>query len=82
MVRCNRVDGRPCKCDLSEPQIIYLLQTIVRNTIKHLLGTITRTEKLQLRAAVRRPNAKLYLEMYLEELTTHRNYIGELISDL
>ena len=78
MVKCNKIEGKPCKCELGEPRVKYLIQTITRNTLKTLLGTITGSERLELRAAAQIPNAKIYLQMYLEQLDVNREYVYEL----
>ena len=79
MVQCNQIEGKPCKCQLDEPRIVYLIQTVIRNTIKLLFGTINSQERDELRTAVRMPNAKAYLEFCLEDLDVHRNMISELL---
>ena len=59
MVKCNRIDGKPCKCELRDPQIIYLIQTLVLNTLKLLLGVLTNEERDELRTVARIPMQKL-----------------------
>ena len=82
MVRCNKIQGKPCKCELGEPRIRRLLQIITRNTLKTLLGTVTREEKQKLRRAAQIPNAKVYIEMYLDEMTVHQQCMNELILEV
>ena len=82
MVRCNKIQGKPCRCELSEPRIKRLLQTITRNTLKTLLGNVTRAERDELRTAAQVPNAKAYIQLYLEELSNHRECLNELILEM
>ena len=79
MVKCNRIDGKPCKCELRDPRIIYLVQTIVANTLKLILGVLMDEEREELRTVTRIPNASAYLKLYLEELENNRESIADLV---
>ena len=79
MVKCNRIDGKPCKCELRDPHIIYLIQTIVLNTLKLLLGVLTNEERDELRTVTRIPHAKTYLELYMEEVKNNRDSVADLV---
>lgn len=68
MVRCNRIDGHPCRCDLADPRVKRLITTIIKNMMKLLINTCTREDRIELRAACRTPHAKLYLQFFLESL--------------
>ena len=68
MVRCNRIDGHPCRCDLADPHVKRLINVIITNMMKLLMNTITREDRIELRAACRTPHAKQYLKFYLEHL--------------
>ena len=82
MVRCNKIDGRPCKCELSEPRIVHLIQTFIKYLFKLVLDTLTEEERSELRAAARIPHAKIYFRLYLEELNAGRDCINAGILDL
>ena len=79
MVKCNRIDGKPCKCELRDPHIIYLVQTIVVNTLKLILGVLIEEEGEELRRVTRIPNAAAYLKLYLEELENNRESVADLV---
>ena len=79
MVKCNLIDGKPCKCELRDPHIIYLVQTIVANTLKLILGVLNNEEREELRTVTRIPNAATYLKLYLEELENNRESIADLV---
>ncbi len=68
MVKCNRIDNKPCKCELGDPQVAIVLQTIVQSIFKLLLGTISSEDVRRLRAAVRSPNTRRYIILYLEQI--------------
>lgn len=68
MVRCNRIDGHPCRCDLADPRVKRLINVIIKNMMKLLMNTITREDRIELRVACRTPHAKQYLKFYLEHL--------------
>ena len=82
MVRCNAVDGYPCKCELTNPCVVYLIETILSNMLKLLLDTISNEEREELRAMTRIPNAKTYLKLYIKELDNHRNMTSDVILDM
>ena len=65
MVRCNKVDGHPCSCELVEEHIQDFLRRVSVLLMKLILGTITNEEKGRLRMLLRRPNAKEYIELFL-----------------
>ena len=79
MVKCNSIDGKPCKCELRDPHIIYLVQTIVANTLKLILGVLIEEEREELRTVTRIPNAAAYLKLYLEELENNRESVADLV---
>ena len=79
MVKCNRIDGKPCKCELRDPQIIYIIQRIVINTLKLLLGVLTNEERDELRTVTRIRHAITYLEMYMEEVKNSRESVADLV---
>ena len=72
------MDGEPCKCELEDPPVIYLIQTIISNSLKLIMGTINQFDREELREVTRIPNAGRYIELYLEEPDKHR----ELASDI
>ena len=78
MVRCDKVYGKPCRCELENPPVVYLIQTIISNSLKLIMGTLTQFDREELRTVVRIPNTGRYVELYLEELDKHR----ELVSDI
>ena len=77
MVKCDAVDGKPCKCELTKPCIIYLVESIVSNTVKLVLGVISEKERDELQTLTRIPNAKRYIELYLEELDKNREMVAD-----
>ena len=77
MVRCDAIDGIPCKCELDNPEIQYLLETIISNLLKLVLGTITPDQIQELRELVRVPNARDYLQLFLIDLDEHRDTVAE-----
>ena len=79
MVKCNRIDGKPCKCELRDPHIVYLLQTIVINTLKLICAALTNEERDELRMVLRIPHARRYLELYMEELENNRESVADLV---
>ena len=79
MVRCDRIDGEPCKCELEEPCVKYMVQTIISNLIKFVLGTITHGERDELREFVRMPDAGKYLSLYVEEMDKERELLGNVV---
>ena len=79
MVRCNKIDGEPCTCELEEPCIKYMVETIVSNILKFVLGTITHAERDELQQFVRMPDAGRYLQLYIEELDKEREIVGDII---
>ena len=79
MVRCNKIDGEPCACELDEPCIKYMLETIISNILKFVLGTITHAERDELRDFVRMPDAGRYLQLYIEQLDKEREIIGDIV---
>ena len=79
MVKCSRIDGKPCKCELRDPHIIYLVQTIVVNILKLILRGLTVEEREELRTVTRIPNAAAYLKLYLEELENSRESVADLV---
>ena len=79
MVKCSRIDGKPCKCELRDPHIIYLVQTIVVNILKLILRGLTVEEREELRTVTRIPNASAYLKLYLEELENSRESVADLV---
>ena len=79
MVKCDKVDGKPCKCELEDPCIIYLIQTIISNSLKLIMGTLNVFDREELRSVVRIPNAGRYVDIYLEELDRHREIVRDVI---
>ena len=79
MVKCNKVDGKPCKCELEEPCIMYMVETITSNILKLILGTINQFERDELREFVQMPDAGRYIQIYIEELDKHREIIGVVV---
>ena len=79
MVRCDKVDGKPCSCELNDPSVAYLIQTIISNSMKLIMGTLTQFDRQELRDVVRIPNAGRYVELYLEELDKHREFVSDII---
>ena len=77
MVKCDKVDGNPCKCQLAEPCINYMVETIISNVLKLVLGTINPFETNELREFVQMPDAGRYIEIYIQELDKHRDVIGD-----
>lgn len=65
MVRCNRVDGNPCLCDLVEPVIQGFIREVSVLMMKLICGTITNNEKQRMRSLLRRPNSRAYIELYI-----------------
>ena len=82
MVRCNKVDGEPCKCELEEPWIMYMVETIIRNILKLILGTITGFERDELREFVQMPDVGRYIQIYIEELDKHREIVGDVVLEI
>ena len=73
MVKCNSIDGAPCSCDLEEPCIKYLVQSITNHTLKYVIKTITTADIDELQQFVQIPDAAIYLGLYLEQLTKRRS---------
>ena len=65
MVICNKVDGKPCSCELVEDYIQEFIREVSILMMKLILGTITNTEKVALRRILQRPHAREYLELYI-----------------
>ena len=82
MVRCDAIDGKPCKCQLNKPEVIYLLESIISNLLKLVTGAITFEQKEELRVLVQMPNAWIYLQFYLDGLDDHRNRVADAILDM
>ena len=81
MVKCNKVDGKPCKCELIEPCIMHMVETIISNILKLILGTINPFERDELRQFVQMPDAGRYIELYIEELDKYRVTTGDVVLD-
>ena len=79
MVQCNKVDGHPCSCELAEPCVIYMVETIISNILKLIMGSITPFERNKLRQFVQMPDAGRYVELYIEELDKHREIVGGVV---
>ena len=79
MVKCNKIDGEPCSCELEEPCIKYMVTTIISNILKFVLGTITHGERDELRQFAQMPNAGDYLRLYMEELDKEREIVGDIV---
>ena len=79
MVKCGRVDGNPCKCELADPCVNYMVETIISNILKLILETISPFERNELYEFVRMPNAGRYIEIYIQELDKHREVIGDIV---
>ena len=79
MVRCDQVDGKPCSCELDDPPVVYLIQTIISNSMKLIMGTLTQFDRQELRDVVRIRDAGRYVELYLEELDKHREFVSDII---
>ena len=77
MVRCNAVDGQPCKCMLAIPEINYWVKTMKFYLIKQSLGTITLEEFSELNTLLNMPNSRIYLNFYMEELNNERCELAE-----
>ena len=77
MVKCDKVDGNPCKCELTEPCVNYMVETITSNVLKLVLGTISPFERNELREFVQMPDARRYLELYTHELDKQREVIHD-----
>ena len=65
MVTCNRVDGKPCVCDLVEPAIQGFIREVSVLMMKLICGTITNHEKQRIRSLLRRPHSRAYIELYI-----------------
>ena len=65
MVICNKVDGKPCWCELVEENIQDFIREVSILMMKLILGTITNTEKMRIRRILQRPNAKAYIELFI-----------------
>ena len=76
MVKCGRVDGDPCKCELTNPCVNYMVETIISNVLKIVLKEISQFERDELLEFVRMPDAGEYIKIYIEELDNHRGVIG------
>ena len=76
MVKCGRVDGDPCKSELTNPCVNYMVETIVSNVLKMVLKEISQFERDELLEFVRMPDAGEYIKIYIEELDNHRGVIG------
>ena len=77
MVKCNKIDGEPCSCELEEPCIKYLVQSITSNIIKYVLRTIATEDIDELQHFVQMPDAAIYLGLYVEELSKRRSELEE-----
>ena len=76
MVQCSKIDGEPCKCELVEPCVNYLVETLTSNILKLVLRTITPFELNELREFTHMPDARRYLELYTHELDKQQ-YVAE-----
>ena len=65
MVRCNKVDGNPCSCDLVEPAIQGFIREVSVLMMKLICGTITNNEKQRMRSLLRRRHARTYIELFI-----------------
>ena len=63
MVICNKVDGKPCWCELVEDYIQDFIREVSILMMKLILGTITNTEKLRICWILQQPHARAYLEL-------------------
>ena len=79
LLKYNQVDGKPCKCELEEPCIMYMIETIISNILKLILGTISRVERDELRQFIQMPDAGRYIQIYIEELDKHRDIVGDVV---
>ena len=79
MVQCNKVDGKTCKCELEEPCIMYMVETIISNILKFVLGTISHAERDELRQFTRMPDTGRYLQIYIVNLDKHREIVGDVV---
>ena len=75
MVKCGRVDGNPCSCELTNPCVNYMVETIISNILKVTLKEISPFERNELQEFVRMPDAGKYIGIYVEELDNHRRAI-------
>ena len=72
MVKCGMVDGDPCKCELVNPCVNYMVETIISNVLKIVLKEISPFEKNELLEFVRMPDAGEYIAIYIKELDNDR----------
>ena len=72
MVKCGAVDGDPCKCELTNPCVNYMVATIVSNILKMILKEISPHERNELHEFVRLVDACEYVKLYAEDLDNHR----------
>ena len=77
MVQCSKIDGEPCKCELVEPCVNYLVETLTSNILKLVLRTITPFELNELHEFTHMPDARRYLELYTHELDKQREVIDD-----
>ena len=77
MVKCNKIDGEPCGCELEEPCVKYMVQTIVSNIVKYVLQPVTTADMDELQQFVQMPDAGVYLGLYIEELGKRRGELEE-----
>ena len=76
MVKCGAVDGDPYKCELTNPCVNYMVETIVSNILKMMLEEISPFERNELHEFVRFVDAGEYVKIYAEELGNHRGITG------
>ena len=69
MVRCNSIDGAPCSCDLEDPCIKYLVQSITSHVLKYIIKTITVPDMDELQLFMQMPDAATYLQLYIDQLS-------------
>ena len=72
MIKCGTVDGDPCKCELANPCVNYMVERIVSNVLKMVLKEISPFERNELLEFVRLVDAGEYVKIYVEELDNHR----------
>ena len=65
MVICNKVDGKPCSCELVEDYIQDFIREVSILMMKLIMGTITHAERHRIRRILQRPHARAYLELYI-----------------
>ena len=65
MVTCNKINGEPCSCELVEEHVQDFIRKVSVLMMKLILGTITNSDKLRLRRILRQPNARQYIELFI-----------------